>query len=126
MKEFMRVNRIEPSNKSARMARLILPRACVAAVLAGAALASSASAATLYTVNTPLSPGGTANWTDGTNWTASGGPANANNYPGGDPTATANNDAALINPTTGGYGNYTINYSGMAAHSVSTITLQAP
>ena len=98
----------------------ILSAAALAAAVLGAA-APSAHASVLYTWNTfPVA--GTASYSDGTQWTASNGTANANNYPGGD--ATVLDDAALISPAAGGYGAFTINYTGMNAASISTLTIK--
>ncbi len=99
--------------------RALLHTAALAAAMLGAA--ASAHASVLYTWNT-FPAAGTASYSDGTQWTASNGTANANNYPGGD--ATVLDDAALISPAAGGYGAFTINYTGMNAATISTLTIK--
>jgi fibronectin-binding autotransporter adhesin len=94
-----------------------------AALAAAAFIGSAAHASVLYTWNT-FAPAGSGTWSDGTQWTASGGTANANNFPGGDPTVI--DDAALINPLVGGYGAFTVNYTGMNAATISTLTIKSP
>jgi autotransporter-associated beta strand protein len=102
-------------------------RSIIHASLAAAALLAAAtapvSASALYTWNTfPAAGSGT--WSDGTQWTASGDTINAANYPGGD--AAILDDAALINPLVGGYGAFTVNYTGMNAATISTLTIKSP
>jgi hypothetical protein len=101
--------------------RAIVHTAALTAAILGSAVASSASASVLYTWNT-FPAAGTASYSDGTQWTASNGTANANNYPGGD--ATVLDDAAMISPTAGGYGTFTINYTGMNAATISALTIK--
>jgi hypothetical protein len=109
--------------KNASTQRIIHATVLAAAATLGSAAAQSAHASVLYTWNT-FPAAGTASYSDGTQWTASGGTANANNYPGGDPTVI--DDAALISPTVGGYGAFTVNYTGMNAATISTLTIKAP
>ncbi|MGN6370457.1 MAG: beta strand repeat-containing protein [Phycisphaerae bacterium] len=88
-----------------------------AALAAAAMLASSASAGVAYNWNT-FPAGGSGTWNDGTQWTPSDGTA----YPGSDPAVL--DDSATINPSAAGYGAYTVNYTGMNAASISTLTIK--
>jgi autotransporter-associated beta strand protein len=95
-------------------------RQAMLAALLAAGTAGAARGAVTYTWTT-FSPLGAHSWSDPSAWTVSGGPQN---YPGGN--AALLTDVVTIQPAGSMGGAYTINFTGMNAASVGSISLVMP